>query len=179
MLATAGLLGVGGYVTSLAWRGWRDRDIDRRIDRYASDIQRSAAEFDLPVELVRSVIRAESGGDPSAVSRSNAKGLMQIMAAAEQDAISRLRIAPGDLFDGDYNIRIGCCYLRLLLNRFEGDVYLSLAAYNWGPAQVARVRRDNPTLSGRDLVERFAPKVTAEYCRRIVRGRWDRLTTTR
>jgi soluble lytic murein transglycosylase len=111
---------------------------------------------------------------------------MQIMPSAEREVLRRGdpdRERPGlegnyptgDLFDPEYNVRIGTTYLRLMLDRFDGDVYLALAAYNWGPTNVARVRRANPDLTGRQLVERFAPPVTREYCRRIMPGQPDRL----
>lgn len=178
-LLIASLLAAAACVIYPVVGRYRESSIEERIGRYAAPISQCSADFDLPAELIRSVIRVESGGDPRAVSRVNARGLMQIMPAAEQDVLARLNLRQGDLFDPGYNIRVGCCYLRQLINRFGGDVYLALAAYNMGPTAVARWGRDNPSLSGRELVDRFAPKVTREYCRKIIRGRWEKLAVWR
>jgi len=174
-LIAAVVLSAAAYGSLRLWQRCRDRTIDARVDDYAEIIRRHAEANHLPAGLVRSVIRAESGGDPRAVSRTNAKGLMQIMPAAERDVLDRRRLPPGDLFDPDYNVRIGACYLRQLLDRFDGDLYLALAAYNWGPTHIARLREAHRDLTGRQIVERFAPEVTVAYCRQIMRGRPDRL----
>ncbi len=174
-LIAAVALSAAGYAGLRLWDRWRDRTIDARMNDYQAIIQRHAEANDLPPDLVRAVVRVESGGDPRAVSRTNARGLMQIMPSAEQDVLNRRRIERGDLFDPDYNVRIGACYLRQLIDRFDGDLYLALAAYNWGPTNVATARSANPELSGRPLVERFAPDETVEYCRRVLAGRPDRL----
>lgn len=167
-VATVAVLVLGGLG---AWRGahWcHDRAIERRIDRYSDSIWRYAQQNSLPTGLVRAVIRAESGGDPTAVSSKGARGLMQIMPAAEEDALLRLRIPKGDLFDPDYNIRIGTTYLRILSDRFDDDPWLTLSACNMGPTRVQRIVDANPGRSGRELVEEFAPPVTVRYCRGIL-----------
>ena len=149
---------------------WRDRNIEKRIDRFNEAIAQASRESDLPVPLIRAVIRAESSGEPDAVSSTGARGLMQLMPDAEQDVLTRLKIPRGDLFNGDYNIRVGAAYLRQMMNRYDNDLYLSLAAYNMGPGKVNKIRQDHPDLTGQQLVEQFVPGGTRLYCQQIIRG---------
>ena len=133
----------------------------------------------LPVVFVHKVVLAESSGNPNAVSRVNAKGLMQIMPAAETDALRRLRRTDrGDLFDPEYNILIGTTYLRMLTDRFDGDAYLVLAAYHMGPTRVATHLRHHPGISGKQLVQLYAGPQTRAYCRKILQGVELRLPVT-
>lgn len=169
------LLGAGGYG---AWRiaHWlRDRSIERRVETHEEIIRRHAEANDLPVALVQAVVRAESAGDPRAVSNKDAKGLMQITPITERELLGRLKIPRGDLFDPDYNVRLGTAYLRILIDRFGGDLYLALAAYHAGPTRMQRIRRAHPGLSGKQLVEKYTGAVTVRYCRTVLKGLPKRL----
>lgn len=140
-----------------------------RIDGYLPLITRYAEHNSLPVDFVCDVIRAESGGDPRAVSRVGARGLMQIMAGAEADVLGATGGEKGDLFDPEYNIAIGTAYLRMLADRFDADAYLVLAAYNMGPTRVAKLRQQYPDLSSMEFVDTHAYKETRRYCRKILK----------
>ena len=94
-----------------------------RFDEY---IRQAAALYQIPEELVRAVIRVESGFDPRAVSRTNARGLMQLMPETAE------RMLVSDVFDPRQNIFGGVRYLRVLANLFNGDIELTLAGYNAG-----------------------------------------------
>ncbi len=143
--------------------------IERRLEAHLPRIGRHAEARGLPVELVVEVVRAESGGDPLAVSPANARGLMQIMPATERDLVDRLGAPRGDVFDPDYNLLLGTTYLKHLMDRFDGDVHLVLAAYHMGPTKVARLRKDHPALSSRDLIARYAGPRTRAYVATITR----------
>ena len=78
------------------------------------------------------VIAVESGWNPRAVSRAGALGLMQLMPATARD------MYVADIFDPAQNIEGGARYLRLLQDRFGGDLEKVLAAYNAGPERVLR-----------------------------------------
>jgi soluble lytic murein transglycosylase-like protein len=94
-------------------------------------IARHASANGLSPELLRAVVRAESGFNPLAVSSVGAQGLMQLMPATAQ------ALGVGDPFDPEQNLAGGARYLRQQLERF-GEIPLALAAYNAGPGNVLR-----------------------------------------
>ena len=118
-------------------------------------IEAFAAEHGIDSALIRAVIRAESNFNHRAVSRKGAQGLMQLMPAT----IGRLSV--GDAFDPHENIGAGVRYLRQLLDQFEGDLTLALAAYNAGENAVLRYRGVPPYPETRDYVR----KVLSQYQR--------------
>ncbi|MBA4208401.1 MAG: hypothetical protein C0454_02610 [Parvibaculum sp.] len=113
-------------------------------DPFAPHIAEAAARFDLPEHWIAAVLRAESAGDPRAVSRAGAMGLMQIMPDTWAELRPRYALGP-DPFDSRDNIHAGAAYLREMLDRY-GNVGAMLAAYNAGPG-----RYDEYLASGRIL----------------------------
>ena len=112
------------------------------VTSYAAFIDEAAQRFELPASWIRAVLRAESGGDPRAVSSAGAIGLMQIMPATWDE----LRIHHGlgaDPFDPRDNILAGAAYLRQLHGRY-GNIRAMLAAYNAGPARYEASLSDTP-----------------------------------
>jgi soluble lytic murein transglycosylase-like protein len=95
-------------------------------------IRRYASHYKLEEALVRAVIKVESDYNPSAVSRAGAVGMMQLIPKTAKF----LKVS--DPLDPDQNIRGGSHYLRMMLDQFEGDLDLALAAYNAGPTAVRR-----------------------------------------
>ena len=81
-------------------------------------------------QLIDAVIHAESHGDPSAVSRAGAQGIMQLMPATS------LQYGIANPFDAAQNIAGGTHYLHDLLRRYRGNLRLAVAAYNAGPGAV-------------------------------------------
>jgi len=102
--------------------------IDSIIDKYADH-------YRLDPKLVRSMIATESGFNPRAVSRKGAQGLMQLMPSTAS------RLGVKNPFDPEENIRGGMEHMRFLLDTFNEDVTLSLAAYNAGENLVQRIKR--------------------------------------
>jgi soluble lytic murein transglycosylase-like protein len=98
---------------------------------YRSAIEAAAARYGLSPAFLDAVARAESGYDPDAVSPAGAIGVMQLMPATARD----LGVDPRD---PGQNILGGAAYLRRLLDRFDGDIDRTLAAYNAGPGAVDR-----------------------------------------
>jgi len=95
-------------------------------------IESVAEEFGLSVELIKSVALVESGFDPGALSPKGAQGLMQLMPGTAAQYGVR------DAFDPRENLRAGARHLRSLLDEFDGDLTLALAAYNAGSGAVRR-----------------------------------------
>lgn len=125
---------------------------------YETLIQKWAAAYDVEAELVRAVIRAESGFNKRAVSRAGARGLMQLMPATARSHGVRNIHSPED------NIRGGVKHLRGLLDRYGGNVTMALAAYNAGEAHVDRHRGIPPIAETRSYVARVL-KYRREYQR--------------
>ena len=164
----------------LRWACRRQPTLEESPIDYRILVIRYANRANLPEVFVHKVVLAESAGDPLAVSKVNAKGLMQILPDAESDVLKKLkRAGRGDLFDPEYNLLIGTTYLRMLTDRFGGDGYLVLAGYHMGPTRVARFRAANPGISGKDLVKQFAGPATRAYCAQILQGEELRLPVTR
>lgn len=103
--------------------------------------------------LLKALIKVESDFNPTAVSRSGALGLMQIM----PDNVEAFNIK--DPFDPWQNIMGGAGYLRQLLQRFDGKLPLALAAYNAGPTVVEQFRRVPPFKE----TEEYVKKVMTYY----------------
>ena len=95
-------------------------------------ISEAARAYDVPFAFIKAVIRVESNFQPDAVSSAGAQGLMQLMPRTA----ASLNVT--DAFDPRQNIYGGAKFLRILIDRYEGDINLILAAYNAGDAAVAR-----------------------------------------
>ena len=95
-------------------------------------VEETSREYGIDPGLLHAVVSVESGYDPRAVSRAGAMGLMQLMPPTAR------RWGVADPFDARQNLRGGASHLSRLLQVFEGDLRLSLAAYNAGEAAVRR-----------------------------------------
>lgn len=95
-------------------------------------VQRAAATYRVPSELINAVIRQESAGYPCAQSGKGAMGLMQLM----PDTAASLGVT--DAFDIGQNVDAGSRFLAELMQRYAGDLNRVLGAYNAGPAAVDR-----------------------------------------
>jgi hypothetical protein len=99
---------------------------------YHQHIIKASRTYQVEAALIKAVIMAESSYDPKAVSRKGAQGLMQLMPGTAK------WLGVHDAFDPVLNIDGGVRYLRRLLDRFDGDVQLALAAYNAGSRYVRK-----------------------------------------
>ena len=105
---------------------------------YHSIIQEKASIYDMDPSLIKAVITTESNWDCTAISRKGAIGLMQLMPSTASDMNVR------NPFDPEENIEGGTRYLSYLLERFQGNLTLALAAYNAGPNAVERFGKVPP-----------------------------------
>jgi len=137
---------------------------DRRQDTRLSpaDLHEMLADagqqHNLDIDLLASVVRAESAANPRAVSRAGAQGLMQLMPSTAADLGVNDSFAPGQ------NIRGGSAYLDGLLSRYHDNLALALAAYNAGPAAVDKYHGIPPYHETRAYVAR----VIHEFNRRVL-----------
>jgi soluble lytic murein transglycosylase-like protein len=115
-------------------------------------VEAAAARYSVDADLITSVIAVESNFDPKAVSRKNARGLMQLL----PETAAQLGVKNID--DPQENIEAGTRYLRDLLRKYNNDLVLALAAYNAGPERVQQYGRVPP----------FAE--TISYVRRVRRS---------
>ena len=101
-------------------------------DRLERLVREAAERNRLDPALVRAVVGAESGGNPAAVSPKGAQGLMQLIPTTAE------RFGVDNPFDPAQNVEGGARYLRSLLDRYNGNLDMSLAAYNAGETAVER-----------------------------------------
>ena len=120
-------------------------------------IRKYASQFRVDPELIHSIISTESNFDPKAVSTKGARGLMQLM----PDTADRLGVK--DSFDPEENIRGGVQYFRSLLDMFDNDVELSLAAYNAGENLVRRIGK---IPSYQETID-YVSSVTGKYNKKV------------
>lgn len=109
-----------------------------RFARYDEYIAEAAELYQIPESLIRAVIKVESDYDPRVVSSKGARGLMQLMPAAASD----MRV--DEVHDPRENILGGVRYLRILANKFDGDLVLTIAAYHSGAGKVSRYNEVPP-----------------------------------
>lgn len=105
---------------------------NRDQNAFDAYIKEASNAYGVPFAFIKAVIRAESGFNPHAVSSAGAIGLMQLMPSTAQ------ALNCDDPFDPQANITAGTRYLNILLNRYNGDLNLTLAAYNAGSGSVSR-----------------------------------------
>jgi len=122
------------------------------LDRIVRD---AAERHNLDPALVKAVISTESGWNPLAVSRKGAVGLMQLIPETAQ------RFGVGNSFDPAQNVEGGTMYLKTLLDRYNGDLNKSLAAYNAGERAVDQ----SGGVPAIPETQRYVQKVTDEYFR--------------
>ncbi len=102
----------------------------------------AARSHGLPADLVNGIIWVESKFQPAARSRTGSCGLMQLMPTTGRE-VARALGRSYRPYDPEFNIHAGTYYFARMLERFDGDLTLALAAYNTGPGAVERFLRDN------------------------------------
>lgn len=136
--------------------------VTREVVLSSADLHEMLADagqvHNLDVDLLASVVKAESNGNTHAVSRAGAQGLMQLMPATATDLGVKDSFAPTE------NVRGGALYLDQLLTRYHENLALALAAYNAGPAAVDKYHGIPPYHETRAYVAR----VIHEFNRRVL-----------
>ena len=139
--------------------------LESRIPFHGIIIQ-AADRYEVDPHLIRAIILAESGYNPRAKSKKGARGLMQLMPSTAK------ALGVQDIYDPEENIDGGVRYFRSLLDRFDGDVQLALAAYNAGSRHVRRYEGVPPFKATRHYIKKvlkFHEKFKMEKGQRLRR----------
>ena len=131
-------------------------EVNPTVAELGEMLSKAGAEHHIDAELLASVVHAESGGRARAVSRTGARGLMQLMPGTAAE------LGVADAFAAGQNVEGGTKYLDALLTRYHDNLSLALAAYNAGPGAVDRYRGVPPFRETRAYVSR----VIREFNRR-------------
>ena len=123
---------------------------------FSEIIHQAATRYDVDADLIHCLIAVESNFNPKAVSRKNARGLMQIMPQ------TAARLGVKNIFDPRENVDAGTRYLRDMLARYNNDITLALAAYNAGPDKVDRYGRQVPPYGETRL---YVQKISRNYAK--------------
>lgn len=150
----------------------KDEHINARKNSGFQDmINQAAREYDISPSFLSAIIKCESSFDRYAVSRVNARGLMQIMPNTGTDLAKALRIAdytPDSLFDPQLNIRFGAHYLSYLSSQFAGSPVMTAAAYHAGANNVKqwalRDSQDKKTVT----LDAIPMDNTRDYVRKVM-----------
>ncbi len=116
------------------------------IRDYDYFIREAAQRYELDPHLVKAVVEAESNFDSYAVSHRGARGLMQLMPSTAGDMQVK------NSFNARQNIEGGCRYLRRMLDMFDNNLHLALAAYNAGPSNVKKYKSIPPFAETKNYV---------------------------
>ncbi len=119
-------------------------------------IRQAASRYDVDADLIHCLIAVESNFNPKAVSRKNARGLMQIMPQ------TAAHLGVKNIFDPRENVDAGTRYLRDMLARYNNDLTLALAAYNAEPDKVDRYGRRVPPYGETRL---YVQKISRNYAK--------------
>ena len=103
-----------------------------RLNKFDSIINNASEKFNIDKNLIKSVILTESAANPKAISKANAKGLMQLIDSTAADMNVK------NVWNPEENIFGGSKYLSQMLNKYDGNIEKSLAAYNAGPGNVEK-----------------------------------------
>lgn len=131
--------------------GWLGEKAEGLKSLFSGKVDGLEEKFGLPKGLLNAQVEQESGWDPNALSRSGAKGLMQLMPGTAKD----LGVG-GEEYNPNKSLEAGAKYMKTLLDRYGGDLTKALTAYNWGMGNLESKGMKN------------APEETKKYAPQII-----------
>jgi len=139
--------------------------------KYQEYVEKYAEEYDLDKNLIYAVIKVESNFNPDAVSNAGAKGLMQLMDNTAEECNQKggfSYIIPEDMYVPEKNIRMGCSYLKFLMDTY-GDMELVVTAYNGGTGNVDKWLGDETLSDGEGGLADIPYTETKKYVEKVTR----------
>ena len=136
---------------------------------YSATVEAAAAEFDVDPLLIWAIMRQESRFDPEAFGYAGERGLMQVMPSTQAWIAELLEedISPGDAFTPEASVRMGAWFLDFLLDYFDGNLELTVTAYNGGAGSVDSWQADPLVSNQDDLLRWIGFGQTREYLERV------------
>lgn len=165
-----------GYAAALRFAQELARDKDGNWWRYLypqaywSAVSAQAETRTLDPYLVLALMRQESLFDPEAVSPAQAYGLMQLLPKTAARVMHASAVSPSFLMDPDFNINAGAVYLRQLLDLYNGNTAMAIAAYNAGENAVEKWRARYADLELDEFVESISFRETRNYVKLVLRN---------
>lgn len=139
---------------------------------YEPIIEKHARQYEVDPLLIAAIIRVESNYKPSQESHKGALGMMQIMPNTASWVIEKAKLKQVTLADvkdnADPNIQIGTWYIGSLLDRFNNNMYVALAAYNAGPTVVSKWLNNNTWDGTLQQTDHIPYGETKKYVQRVV-----------
>lgn len=139
--------------------------------KYENLVSKYAEEYELDPYLIYSIIRTESAFDAMAVSKKDARGLMQIMPETGKWIAEKLKIEnfnAEDLYTPEKNIMMGVWYFKYLMKQFNNDVNLAIVAYNAGPGNAQNWLNNENISSDGVVLDKIPFSETEKYQKKIV-----------
>ena len=139
---------------------------------YSDLIEKYANEYEIDPYLVAAIIKNESKFDPNAVSKKDAKGLMQIAPVTGEWASEKLNIqnySEDMLFDPELNIKIGVWYLNILKNEFSENIEVMIAGYNAGNGNVKKWLNNSEYSKDGKRLDKIPFSETQIYQKKVLR----------
>jgi soluble lytic murein transglycosylase len=136
-------------------------------------LQKNSIQQQLDPDLVASLIRQESEFNPTAISRANAMGLMQLLPNVGKGLAREMNIrnfSSDDLLQPATNLQLGTRYFKRIVDHYDGQIEYALAAYNAGENRVEEWRKSGDFRDKEEFVESIPFTETREYVQAILRN---------
>jgi len=138
-------------------------------EHYSEYVEKYSSEYDVDKELIYAMIKEESNFNPDASSSKSAIGLMQLVQSTADEVGKELNIDSPNLKDPETNIKIGTKYISNLLKKYDGNIALSIAAYNAGIGKVDKWVKEGLIKEDGSDIENIPFNETKTHVRKVLK----------